>query len=51
MTLKFIYAVLLSCAFVFSQSAMITGRVVGAADGDTVAVLNGANTHHKIRYS
>lgn len=51
MTFKFIFALLLSSAFVFSHAAMITGRVVGVADGDTVTVLDGANTQHKIRLS
>lgn len=51
MTFKFIFALLLSSAFVFSHGATITGRVVGVADGDTVTVLDGANTQHKIRLS
>jgi endonuclease YncB( thermonuclease family) len=44
MTFKFIFPLLLSSAFVFSHAATITGRVVGVADGDTVTVLDSANT-------
>lgn len=51
LTFKFIFALLLSSAFVFSHAATITGRVVGVADGDTVTVLDGANTQYKIRLS
>lgn len=51
MTFKFILALLVSSAFVFSHAATITGRVVGVADGDTVTVLDASNTQHKIRLS
>lgn len=32
-----------------AQAEIITGRVVGVADGDTVTVLDQSNTQHKIR--
>jgi endonuclease YncB( thermonuclease family) len=31
------------------NSQVVSGRVVGVADGDTVTVLDGENTQHKIR--
>lgn len=34
-----------------AQAAEITGRVVSIADGDTLTVLDTANTQHKIRLS
>ena len=33
------------------QAATIEGRVVGVADGDTITVLDGSRTQHKIRLS
>lgn len=33
------------------QAELITGRVVGVADGDTVTVLDQTNVQHKIRLS
>jgi len=40
-------AILLSGAI--SQAAMITGKVVSVADGDTITVLDADKTQHKIR--
>lgn len=41
---------LLLLLFVTSvQAEIITGRVVGVADGDTITVLDNTNTQHKIR--
>jgi endonuclease YncB( thermonuclease family) len=34
-----------------SHADTLTGRVVGIADGDTLTVLDAANTQHKIRLS
>lgn len=34
---------------IFCYSEIITGRVVGISDGDTVTVLDSTNTQHKIR--
>jgi endonuclease YncB( thermonuclease family) len=46
------YAVLLSILVgSIVQAEVIDGRVVGVADGDTITVLDGANTQHKIRLS
>ena len=30
---------------------VVTGRVVGVSDGDTITVLDGAKTQHKVRLS
>jgi len=32
-----------------AQAELITGRVVGVADGDTITVLDNTNTQHKVR--
>jgi len=42
-------AVSLIVTAVLGQAAIIEGRVVGVADGDTLTVLDSANTQHKIR--
>jgi endonuclease YncB( thermonuclease family) len=34
-----------------STAATITGKVVGISDGDTLSILDGSNTQHKIRLS
>lgn len=34
-----------------AQSAALVGKVVAIADGDTITVLNGTNTQHRIRLS
>lgn len=50
MTIKTILlAVSLIVTAVLGQAAIIEGRVVGVADGDTLTVLDSANTPHKIR--
>ncbi len=49
MRLKSIFALVLASALVCPQAATITGRVVAVADGDTVTLLDGNNTQHKIR--
>lgn len=44
--------IVLFLTLIFSSSAsadVISGRVVGVADGDTITVLDGTNTQHKIR--
>ena len=51
MKLKLVFVLLLFSAVLRVHAATITGRVVGVADGDTVTVLDGANTQHKIRLS
>lgn len=33
----------------FASADVISGRVVGVADGDTITILDGTNTQHKIR--
>lgn len=47
------YKILIAGLFwVFStiaQADLITGRVVGVADGDTITILDNTNTQHKIR--
>jgi endonuclease YncB( thermonuclease family) len=49
------YKILIAGLFwVFStiaQADLITGRVVGVADGDTITVLDNTNTQYKIRLS
>lgn len=45
------FGIILLLSWAFAQSATITGRVVGVADGDTVTVLDSANIQHKIRLS
>ncbi|NDP46868.1 MAG: nuclease [Sulfuriferula multivorans] len=47
-TLVFIMLTLLTTA---SHADVITGRVVGIADGDTLTLLDATNTQHKIRLS
>jgi endonuclease YncB( thermonuclease family) len=49
MSIKYLLALLLAIAIAYSHAATITGRVVAVADGDTVTVLDGNNTQHKIR--
>lgn len=44
--------IVLFLTLIFSSSAsadVISGRVVGVADGDTITVLDRSNTQHKIR--
>jgi endonuclease YncB( thermonuclease family) len=38
-------------AFGPAGAEVLTGRVVGVADGDTITVLDGAKVRHKIRVS
>ena len=38
-------------AFQSAAADLISGRVVGVADGDTLTVLDGDNTPHKVRLS
>lgn len=41
---------LISTAFIqFVHADVLSGRVVGVADGDTITVLDNTNTQHKIR--
>jgi endonuclease YncB( thermonuclease family) len=50
MTIKLpLLATILSVIAVLGQAATIEGWVVGVTDGDTVTVLDGSNTQHKIR--
>jgi endonuclease YncB( thermonuclease family) len=41
--------VLLFLSISFSHASTLAGTVVGVADGDTITVLDGTNTQHKIR--
>lgn len=45
------YLITLSLAFCINTAwaEILTGRVVGVTDGDTITVLDGSNTQHKIR--
>lgn len=46
------FARILIVSFLFIHSAyadVLSGRVVGVADGDTITVLDSTNTQHKIR--
>ncbi len=47
--IKTILALLLLCCFAVSAEEL-RGRVVRVADGDTITVLDSANTQHKIRF-
>ena len=51
MTRLLLPAILLSAAIGTVQAAgwIVEGRVVGISDGDTITVLDDANTQHKIR--
>lgn len=49
MNFKLIPALVLASALACSQAVTITGRVVAVADGDTVTLVDGNNTQHKIR--
>lgn len=49
--MKFFFTAALLLTTLTCQAEIITGRVVGVADGDTVTVLDQSNTQHKIRLS
>ena len=44
--IRFVFLLLLACSV---QAETLTGRVVGIADGDTIAVLDANRQQHKIR--
>ncbi len=44
--IRFVFLFLLACSV---QAETLTGRVVGIADGDTIAVLDANRQQHKIR--
>lgn len=44
-------AVALTLMAITASAAAITGRVVGIADGDSLTLLDAANTQYKIRLS
>lgn len=46
---KFLMAALLLAFSAIAQADLITGRVVGVTDGDTITILDNTNTQHKIR--
>jgi len=46
----FIFSALLLCAGPLVAD-VVTGKVVGVSDGDTITVLDGDRVHHKIRVS
>lgn len=46
---KILIAGLLLAFSVTARADLITGRVIGVADGDTITVLDNSNTQHKIR--
>ena len=50
-TIKFICGLLVSFLFAFvdANAEVIVGKVVGISDGDTIKVLDGNKTEHKIR--
>lgn len=48
--MKILFTLALLLGFV-CQAAIIDGRVVGVADGDTVTVLDANKVQHKIRLS
>lgn len=48
MKIAFFFSILF-CSLIHAE--VLDGRVVGVSDGDTVTVLDGANTQHKIRLS
>ena len=41
----------LLCISLSAHAEILSGRVVGVADGDTITILNSENTQHKIRLS
>jgi endonuclease YncB( thermonuclease family) len=48
--LKYLLIVILIFSTIQSTCAeVLTGRVVGVTDGDTITVLDSTNTEHKIR--
>ena len=47
MRITLLFALLITHSFV--QADTLTGRVVRVTDGDTIVVLDSANTQHKIR--
>jgi len=52
MTTNVLQKLLVSLILIFSSiahSEPISGRVVGISDGDTLTVLDGSNTQHKVR--
>jgi endonuclease YncB( thermonuclease family) len=46
---KYFWASLLLAISMQAYADLITGRVVGVADGDTITILDNTNTQHKIR--
>ena len=44
--IRFVFLLLLACSV---QAETLTGRVVGIADGDTIAVFDANRQQHKIR--
>lgn len=46
---KYFWASLLLAISMQAYADLITGQVVGVADGDTITVLDSTNTQHKIR--
>ncbi|WP_036302932.1 thermonuclease family protein [Methylotenera sp. L2L1] len=49
--IKYIVVLLASLLFSPAQAAILEGRVVGVADGDTITVLDASNTQYKVRLS
>lgn len=49
MNIQAISIILLAASFPVGAATTITGRVVGISDGDTLTLLDGNNTQHKIR--
>lgn len=42
-------ALILTFSINYANAEILTGRVVGVADGDTITVLDNTNTQYKIR--
>lgn len=47
--MKYLIALTLAFCINIAWADILTGRVVGVTDGDTITVLDGSNTQHKIR--
>lgn len=47
--MKYLIALFIACHLNLAWADILTGRVVGVTDGDTITVLDGNNTQHKIR--
>ena len=47
--MKYLIALSLALCINTAWADILTGRVVGVTDGDTITVLDGSNTQHKIR--